>query len=139
MADDLVVGYDGTPGARAAADEAMRLAKALDVRVVFAFAYWANPAGGDVGEMLKSLRELGEAHLAEAKQQAEAAGVAARAELVNDRPSTGLVAVADDVGAQMIVVGSYGEKPLKGALVGSTAHKLLHLSERPVLVVRADA
>ena len=65
--------------------------------------------------------------------------MAARAELVNDRPSTGLVAVADDVGAQMIVVGSYGEKPLKGALVGSTAHKLLHLSERPVLVVRAAA
>jgi nucleotide-binding universal stress UspA family protein len=37
----------------------------------------------------------------------------------------------------MIVVGSYGEAPLKGALVGSTAHKLVHLSERPVLVVRA--
>ena len=36
----------------------------------------------------------------------------------------------------MIVVGSYGEAPLKGALIGSTAHKLLHLSERPVLVVR---
>ena len=75
--------------------------------------------------------------LAEARPQAEAAGVAARAELVNDRPSTGLVGLADEVDAQMIVVGSYGEKPLKGALVGSTAHKLLHLSERPVLVVRA--
>jgi nucleotide-binding universal stress UspA family protein len=38
----------------------------------------------------------------------------------------------------MIIVGSYGEPPLKGALIGSTAHKLLHLSERPVLVVRAS-
>ena len=38
----------------------------------------------------------------------------------------------------MIVVGSYGERPLKGAIIGSTAQKrLLHLSERPVLVVRA--
>jgi nucleotide-binding universal stress UspA family protein len=36
----------------------------------------------------------------------------------------------------MIIIGSYGEPPLKGALIGSTAHKLLHLSERPVLVVR---
>ena len=35
-----------------------------------------------------------------------------------------------------LLVG-YGEKPLRGALIGSTAHKLLHLSERPVLVVRA--
>ena len=137
MAGDLVVGYDGTPGSRAAAAEAVRLAKPRDARVVFAFAYWTNPAGGDVGDMLTTLRELGEAHILEAKQLAEAAGVASRGELVNDRPSSGLVQVADDVDARMIVVGSYGEKPLKGALVGSTAHKLLHLSERPVLVVRA--
>ena len=38
----------------------------------------------------------------------------------------------------MIVVGSYGEPPLKGAILGSTAYKLLHSSELPVLVVPAD-
>jgi amino acid transporter len=32
-------------------------------------------------------------------------------------------------------VGSSAEGPTKGALLGSTPHKLLHLSERPVLVV----
>jgi nucleotide-binding universal stress UspA family protein len=139
MAGELVVGYDGTPGARAAANEAVRLARKLDVRVVFAFAYWANPAGGDVGDMLAALREVGEAHLAEAQAEAEQAGVAARGELINGRPSTALVELAEQVDAQMIVVGSYCEPPLKGALIGSTAHKLLHLSERPVLVVRAAA
>ena len=45
MAGELVVGYDGTPGARAAAAEALRLASKLDERVVFAFAYWKQPAG----------------------------------------------------------------------------------------------
>jgi nucleotide-binding universal stress UspA family protein len=137
MAGELVVGYDGTPGARAAAAEALQLAKGLDARVVFAFAYWTNPAGGDVADMLAALRDLGEGHLAEARRQAEQAGVASRGELINGRPSDGLVEIADQVDARMIVVGSYGEKPLKGALIGSTAHKLLHLSERPVLVVRA--
>jgi nucleotide-binding universal stress UspA family protein len=34
-------------------------------------------------------------------------------------------------------VGSYGERPLRGAILGSTPHKLLHLAERPVLVVPA--
>ena len=53
------------------------------------------------------------------------------------KPSAGLVGLADANDARMIIVGSYGEPPLKGALIGSTAHKLLHLSERPVLVVRA--
>ena len=31
----------------------------------------------------------------------------------------------------MIVVGTHGESPLRGAIIGSTAHKLLHLSEVP--------
>jgi nucleotide-binding universal stress UspA family protein len=38
--------------------------------------------------------------------------------------------------AHMIVVGSHGESPVKGAIVGSTAYKLVHFSETPVLVVR---
>jgi nucleotide-binding universal stress UspA family protein len=37
----------------------------------------------------------------------------------------------------MIVVGSHGEGPLKGAIIGSTPHKLIQLSSVPVLVVRA--
>ena len=38
--------------------------------------------------------------------------------------------------SEPIVVGSYGERPLKALLVGSTPHKLLHLTDVPVLVVR---
>jgi nucleotide-binding universal stress UspA family protein len=137
MPGALVVGYDGTPGAQAAAAEAVTLAGEIGAEVVFAFAYWTNPQGGDVADMLAALRDLGEAHLREARGTAEAAGVTAHGELVNAAPSVGLVDVADEHDARMIVVGSYGEAPLKGALIGSTAHKLLHLSERPVLVVRA--
>jgi nucleotide-binding universal stress UspA family protein len=137
MAGPLLVGFDGTAGATAAAGEALTLASELGAEVVFAFAYWTNPQGGEISDMLAALKELGRGHLADAQALADAAGVSARGELVEAAPSVGLVAVADEHDARMIVVGSYGEAPLKGALVGSTAHKLLHLSERPVLVVRA--
>jgi nucleotide-binding universal stress UspA family protein len=136
MAGDLLVGYDGTPGAKAAAAEALTLAAALGTGVIFAFAYWTNPAGGEVSDMITALRERGQQQIAEALAMAETAGVPGRGELFEDAPSTGLVALADEHDARMIVVGSAGERPLKGALIGSTAHKLLHLSERPVLVVR---
>jgi nucleotide-binding universal stress UspA family protein len=43
--------------------------------------------------------------------------------------------VADAHDATVIVVGTAGESPLKGAMLGSTPHKLLHLSSRPVLCV----
>jgi nucleotide-binding universal stress UspA family protein len=138
MAAPLVVGYDGTPGARAAGGEAVGLARDLGGELVFGYCYSVSPVGGEVGDLDAALRERGTRVLHEALAQAHAAGLEARAVLINDKPSAGLVQLAEDNDARMIIVGSYGEPPLKGALIGSTAHKLLHLSERPVLVVRAS-
>jgi len=53
-------------------------------------------------------------------------GYAAR-EIVND---------AIEVDADIIVMGSRGRGDIAGLLLGSTAHKVIHLSDRPVLVVR---
>ncbi len=53
----------------------------------------------------------------------------------NERPVDLLIRLADEHDARMIVVGSYAESPLRGAVLGSVPHKLLHLSERPVLAV----
>ena len=53
MAATLVVGYDGTPGARAAAAEALGWRRRSVRASSFAFAYWTNPAGGEVGDMLE--------------------------------------------------------------------------------------
>ena len=53
-------------------------------------------------------------------------GFAAR-EIVND---------AIEVNADIIVMGSRGRGDIAGLLLGSTAHKVIHLSDRPVLVVR---
>ena len=67
MAGPLLVGYDGTPGAQAAAAEALTLASELGAEVIFGFAYWTNPQGGEVADMLAALRELGEGHLRDAQ------------------------------------------------------------------------
>jgi len=47
-----------------------------------------------------------------------------------------IVAEAKDRDAGVIVMGSRGRGDLAGLLIGSTAHKVLHLTDRPVLVVR---
>ena len=43
-------------------------------------------------------------------------------------------AIAHD--ADVIVMGSRGRSDLAGFILGSTAHKVIHLTDRPVLIVR---
>ena len=72
---------------------------------------------------------------ADARRRAEARGAEIEVELVAETRDRGLLAAAEERDARLIVVGSSGEGALKGMILGSTPHKLLHLSERPVLVV----
>jgi nucleotide-binding universal stress UspA family protein len=44
-------------------------------------------------------------------------------------------AIEHDV--DVIVIGSRGRGDLAGLLLGSTAHKVIHLADRPVLIVRS--
>ena len=47
--------------------------------------------------------------------------------------------IVDDAiehGADVIVMGSRGRSDLAGLVLGSTAHKVIHLTDRPVLIVR---
>jgi nucleotide-binding universal stress UspA family protein len=47
-----------------------------------------------------------------------------------------IMADAKEHDTGVIVMGSRGRGDLTGAILGSTAHKVIHLSDRPVLVVR---
>lgn len=47
-----------------------------------------------------------------------------------------IVADAKERDADVIIMGSRGRGDLTGTLLGSTAHKVIHLADRPVLVVR---
>jgi nucleotide-binding universal stress UspA family protein len=132
-----VLGYDGTEGARAVLHAATALAAELSDSLVVVFAHHVSRLGGEVHDYEEVLREHGRQVLEEAGGVARAAGVEVELVLRESSPAEALIEVADEHDARLIAVGSYGERPLKSALVGSTPTRLLHLSERPVLVVRA--
>jgi nucleotide-binding universal stress UspA family protein len=134
----IIVGYDGRAGSHAALAEAVRLAEGLGAPLVIVFSWHVSPAGGEVQDLGAAVEERGRAVLAEALTRVEGSGVAVATEMLAMPPADGLIEAADSRDAQMIVVGSTGEGPLRGILVGSTSYKLLHLSARPVLVVRAS-
>jgi nucleotide-binding universal stress UspA family protein len=136
---EIVVGYDGSECGKAALDEALDLSKALGDSVVVVFGY-APPGiwGGEIVEHEDAIEEMGQRVTAEARGRAAAKGSEVEVEMVARRGPEALVEVAERRDARMIVVGSYGDPPLKGVIIGATPNKLLHITERPVLVVPAD-
>ncbi len=132
----VVVGYDESPGADVALATAIQVAARWGEPLILV--YGAAPPGG-MGEEAKAhrdaLREIGRHALSHAVEQAQSAGVDTQVELVDAKPAQALIQVADTHDATVIVVGTSGESPLRGAMLGSTPHKLLHLSTRPVLCV----
>jgi len=132
----VVLGYDESPGADRALDTAITVATRLDEPLVLV--YGAAPPGR-LGEELRSHREaleaLGHRAVRHAVEVASARGVETAVEVLPSKPVEALLEVAERRDATLIVVGSYGESPIRGALLGSTPHRLLHLSTRPVLVV----
>jgi nucleotide-binding universal stress UspA family protein len=134
----IVVGYDGSACGVAALDQAIDLAGELGDAVTVVFGY-APPGlwGGEIAEHEEAIEELGEKVMREAREQAQARGAEIDVRLIAERATDALMKTADELNARMIVVGSFGEPPLKGMILGSTPNRLLHLADRPVLVVPA--
>jgi nucleotide-binding universal stress UspA family protein len=135
----VVVGFDASPAARAALTAVLEVVGRDGEALVIVHA--VEPPGAVSGEEYRAhaaaLEEVGRALADEAVGIAREAGVEAEVALVRERPARALIRVADEHDARVIAVGTHSESPLRGAIVGSTPHKLLHLSTRPVLVVPA--
>lgn len=138
MSAGVVVGYDGSECAKEAVRVAVEVSKAYGDKLIIAFGYELNQVAGEIQDYAKALKELATQRLEEgAALVAGADGVEVEAVIVERAPAHALVELADERDARVIVVGTRGESPLRGALLGSTPHKLLQLSDRPVLVVPA--
>lgn len=131
----IVVGIDGSTCSNMAVAEGAVLAKELGEKLYVVFGYEPWRAGGEIQDHRAALEELGEKVGGAAVSEATEVGADVELKLVDEGSVDALLSTADAVDARMIVVGSYGDSPLKGAILGSTPHKLVHLSKRPVLVV----
>jgi nucleotide-binding universal stress UspA family protein len=135
VSSGVIVGYDGSDCAKAALSAALEIGRAYGDKVIIAFGYELSPVGGELHDYHAALKELATKRVTEGASLAARDGADVEAVVVEHEPAHGLVELGAERDARMIVVGTRGEGPLKGALLGSTPHKLLQLSDRPVLVV----
>ena len=138
MSGTLVLGYDESPSANAALRETIRVAKERDAAVVVVFGFHITPWGGTgEGSIREAVAKVAQHAVKRAVADLEDAGVAVSSRLVEGKPADALIAVAEDIGADMIVVGTCGENPIAGALLGSVVLRLLQRAKVPLLVVPA--
>ncbi|MEU9997060.1 universal stress protein [Streptomyces sp. NPDC050848] len=132
----VVLGYDESPGAARALRIAVEVATAFDETLVLVYGAAApGPSGEEYRSHIAAIREAGRNGLRHAVTEADRAGVPTVVEVLDERPAQALIDAANRHAARVIVVGSWGESPMRGALLGSTPHKLLHMSHVPVLCV----
>ena len=88
------------------------------------------------GQIQKYYEEEGQAKLAAARRKLDAAGVPYEARVLVGPVAESIVKHAKDKRCDLIYIGTRGMSELGKALLGSTATKVLHISDVPVLLVK---
>jgi nucleotide-binding universal stress UspA family protein len=123
----IVLALDGSEGADRAGPVAAELAKRDGARVIVAHA------------QTRSLETEITAHLDDQIGGLRAAGIDAEVvtapSVLEGREADAIAEIADDRGADVIVIAGRGRSPFAGAVLGSVTQRLLHVADRPVLVI----
>lgn len=134
----IVVGYDGSPAARAAlALAAHRAGDDGHIYVVHAYslpADWLGTPGYQTLVDNELERAKSQVERLEEESGVDLHGVDWEIEMIGDRPARAIAGVAAAREADEIIVGTRGFG-LARALLGSVTHELIHLAECPVTVI----
>jgi nucleotide-binding universal stress UspA family protein len=145
MFQSIVVGTDGSETAGQAVREAVELAQAIGASLEVVSAYEpvsrqrlreeARQAPADM-QWTVNPREDVDATLREAADRVEAAGVSVRTYAREGDPADAILDVAEERGADLIVVGNKGMTGAKRFLLGSVPNKVSHHAPCSVLIIR---
>jgi nucleotide-binding universal stress UspA family protein len=134
---NILMASDGSESAAQALEVAIALAKENGAQLHVVSVRPPRVAGraGAAGPMLEVEDIHGPEQIAEAAaQHARDAGVTATPHTAHGDVADCIADAATSLGVDLLVVGAHG--PLRGALMGSVAHALIHRSPVPLTVVR---
>jgi nucleotide-binding universal stress UspA family protein len=140
----ILVPMDFSPHSAAALDRAVDFAKVFGARIHLLHSY-AVPVRGVMpydfavpDGVWDGIREAAESKLEEFRQTVVSAGVEATGEVSPVLPSEAILAAADEIDADLIVMGTRGHTGLKHVLLGSVAERAIRLAPCSVLTVKGE-
>jgi nucleotide-binding universal stress UspA family protein len=139
----ILIATDGSPAALQAVELGLQLAEEHGSQVTFVHVAPAADvlpvAGFAIAGPVSVPHELDDndrSSLDDALELAEQRGVSALTRLLVGGAARRIIDYANEIDADLIVVGSRGLGPVGGTLLGSVSRKVLHDAKRPVLIVR---
>lgn len=145
----ILIASDGSELADRALDHGLQLAKLAGSEVTIVTVTepvtivgggYASIAGGVVDplpELVEAQEKAARELLQRAAKRAADQGVTAKTVLVdNTFAAEGVVATANEIGAELIIMGSHGRRGLNRLLLGSQTNNVLAHTKIPVLVTR---
>jgi nucleotide-binding universal stress UspA family protein len=137
----IVVGVDGSENAVRAARYAAKLAGLMQSSLVLVHVVPSLAVPADAiafgAQLLQAHRVRGEALLDMMVNQLESTGLKIEKRLADSgAPAEVLADVANQVGAELIVVGDTGVGTVTRMLLGSVADRISHIAKVPVLIAK---
>lgn len=132
----ILLATDGSEAARQATEAAADLAgkSGSELHVVHV---WHDVPGFAHGFVKRELRHQGQETLDEQVMKIEeSGGTVTRAHLRGGRTSNEIIALSEELGAGLLIVGSRGLRAMQRILIGSHSEEIVHRARVPVLVVR---
>jgi nucleotide-binding universal stress UspA family protein len=144
MYDKIVVGTDGSATATKAVEHAAKLAACTGAVLHVAMATPSIPTlvSPDMlvasAEWTTATQQATEAALEAASEVAAAAGAEVRTHQMKGDPADALLALCDDLDADVLVIGNRGMHGARRFLLGSVSSRCVHHADRTVLIVNTD-
>ena len=145
MFGSMVVGTDGSETAREAVRQASDLATRLSAKIHLVSAYEPVPEGRlreerqevpDDLQWMVNPREDVSTTLEEAAEEIRGLGVEVETHAREGDPADAILDVAEEQGADLIVVGNKGMTGAKRFLLGSVPNKVSHHAPCSVMIIR---
>jgi len=137
MYRSIVTAYDGSDGAKAALERAAGLASDDGASLTLVEAVSGkvpSPAPGGPPLPKPEKRAMAREDLREAIEHIDP-DLLASGWVIGGSAATGILMVAEDIGADLIVTGSRARGPITRAILGSVSTEILHGARCDVLVV----
>ena len=141
---NILVPIDFSDHSGRALDMAVSLAKELGAKLELLHSYQLatgaiSPYGVVIPESFdRGVREAAASQLEQWREKAAAEGVEVKARLCSTYPSRGIVDAAEELGADLIVMGTRGLSGIKHVLLGRVAERVLRRAPCPVVTVKAS-